>query len=120
MSTSLWAADLPLLALVVPYATRTDMRLAGELDLATVPVLATLLEQQIATGHLDIRIDLADLAFCDVRGVRGLLDGHRRLASAGGRLTLTGPRPLLCRVSVLAGVAGELGWPVDPAPPRTG
>lgn len=74
------------IAVVVPHTTATDMRLVGELDLATVPVLTTLIEQQIATGHLDVHIDLSDLTFCDVCGLRGLLDGHRRLAAAGGRL----------------------------------
>lgn len=121
MSTSRWGgADVPLLAVVVPDTTRTDMRLVGELDLATVPVLATLIEQQIATGHLDVHIELSDVAFCDVRGLRGLLDGRRRLVSAGGRLTLTAPRPVLCRVAVLIGVAAELGWLVEPVPARTG
>lgn len=31
-----WAENLPLLAVVVPDTTRTDMRLVGELDMATV------------------------------------------------------------------------------------
>lgn len=111
-----WGADSPLLAMVVPDTVATDMRLVGELDLATVRVLTTLIEQQIATGHLDVHINLSDLVFCDLRGLRGLLEGRRRLASAGGRLTLTGPRPLLCRVAVLVGVAAEFGWQVEPAP----
>jgi len=119
VNTSRWGADVPLLAVVVPDTTATDMRLVGELDLATVPVLTTLIEQQIATGHLDVHIDLSELAFCDVRGLRGLLDGHRRLAAAGGQLTLTAPRPLLTRVAVLIGVAAELGWLLEPAPART-
>lgn len=117
MSTS--PADIPLLAVVVPDTTATDMRLVGELDLATTAILATLIEQQIATGHLDVHLDLSDLAFCDVRGLRGLLDGRRRLAAAGGRLTLTAARPPLSRVAMLLGVAAELGWVVEPTPPTT-
>lgn len=74
----------------------------------------------MATGHLAVQIDLSDLAYCDVRGLGGLLQGRRRLASAGGRLTLTAAPPLLSRVAVLVGVAAELGWLVDPAPSPTG
>lgn len=119
MSTTRWSADVPLLAVVVPDTTRTDMRLVGELDVDTISVFATLIEQQIATGHLDVQVDMSELVFCDVRGLRGLLEGRRRLATAGGRLTLTAPRPLLTRVAGLLGVTAELGWTVEPAPDRT-
>jgi len=54
----------PLLAIVVPDTVRTDMRLVGELDEATESVLAVLVEQQIATGHLQVHIDLSRLDFC--------------------------------------------------------
>lgn len=109
-----WGEDVPLLAVVVPDTTATDMRLIGELDLATLNVLSTLIEQQIATGHLDVHIDLSGLVFCDVRGLRGLLEARRRLASARGRLTFTAPRPLLSRLAVLVGAAGDLGWLPEP------
>ncbi len=115
-----WAQDVPLLAVVVPDTVATDMRLIGELDLSTIAVLATLIEQQIATGHLDVQIDLSDLAFCDVRCLRGLLEGRLRLAAAGGRLTLAAPRPMLSRVAVVIGVAVALGWKIEPAPAWTG
>ncbi len=103
----------PLLAVVVPDTVRTDMQLIGELDMATDSVLGTLIEQQIATGHLDVRIDVSELSFCDVRGLRALLQASRRLAEADGQLTLTHPRPLLSRVATLCGIAAELGLPIS-------
>jgi len=103
----------PLLAVVVPDTVRTDMQLIGELDMATDSVLGTLIEQQIATGHLNVRIDVSELSFCDVRGLRALLQASRRLAEADGQLTLTRPRPLLSRIATLCGIAAELRLPIS-------
>jgi anti-sigma B factor antagonist len=99
----------PLLAVVVPDTVLTEMHLVGELDLATAQILDTLIEQQIATGHLEVRLDLGKLAFCDVLGTRALLRAHRRLAAAGGQLVLLRPAALLVRIATLCHCAGELG-----------
>ncbi len=103
----------PLLAVVVPDTVRTDMQLIGELDMATDSVLGALIEQQIATGHLDVRIDVSELSFCDVRSLRALLQASRRLAEADGQLTLTHLRPLLSRVATVCGIAAELKLPIS-------
>lgn len=99
----------PLLAVVVPDTVFTEMHLVGELDLATAQILDTLIEQQIATGHLEVRLDLGKLAFCDVLGLRALLRAHRRLTAAGGRLVLLRPAALLVRIATLCHCSGELG-----------
>ena len=107
----------PLLAVVVPDTVFTEMHLVGELDLATAPILRTLGEQQVATGHLQVRLDLSRLGFCDVAGLRALLGAQHRLAAAGGRLVLLRPAPLLVRLAVLCGWAGELGVQAGVEPP---
>lgn len=89
---------------------RVNVGLVGELDLATAGVVAVMVEQQIAARQLEVCIDLSELMFCDVRGLRALVQAHRELATAGGRLTLSNPRPLLMRTARLVGVAVELGW----------
>lgn len=99
----------PLLAVVVPDTVFTEMHLVGELDVATTPILNTLIEQQIATGHLEVRLDLDKLAFCDVLGLRALLRAHRRLTAAGGQLVLLRPTALLVRLAELCGWSDELG-----------
>jgi anti-sigma B factor antagonist len=101
----------PLLAIVVPDTVRTDMRLVGELEDATKSVLAVLIEQQIATGHPHVHIDLSGLEFCDVAGLRALLHASRRLTAAGGQLTLTQPRAILNRTAAICGFSTELGLP---------
>ena len=111
-------AAASLLAVVAPDTTYSILALTGELDLSTAPLLARLVEQQIATGHLDVRVDLSELAFCDVRGMRALLAGRRRLAAVGGELTLLHARPVLLRTASLAGFAAELGLSGELAPAR--
>lgn len=111
-----------LLAVVVPDTVHTDIHLIGDLDLLTAQILHTLIEQQIATGHRDVRIDLTDLndlAFCDVSGLRALLGARRRLAALDGRLMLLRAGPRLMKVAALRGYAAELGIQAVPRPAQT-
>jgi anti-sigma B factor antagonist len=108
----------PLLAVVVPDTAYTDLHLIGELDLETGQILDTLVKQQIATGHLEVRLDLAQLTFCDVYGLRTLLRAKRRLTDAGGQLVLLKPAPLLVRLAGMCGWSAELGLkPTWASPP---
>lgn len=112
----------PLLAIVVPDTVRTEMHLIGQLDILTAPILDTLIEQQIATGHIDVRIDLSRLEFCDVLGLRALLSARRHIAAVDGYLVLLRPTRVLLRIAIICGLAAELGLPTDaatlPAPSR--
>lgn len=110
----------PLLAVVVPDTVFTEMHLIGELDLATAQIVDTLIEQQVATGHLDVRLDLSQLGFCDLHGLRALLRGQRRLIAAGGRLVLRHPAALLVRLAGLCGWSAELGLAVVLPTPAEG
>ena len=110
----------PLLAVVVPDTVRTEMHLIGELDLATAQILETLIEQQITTGHLEVRVNLARLGFCDVCGLRALLRAQRRLTAADGQLALLRPPPLLVWLAALCGWSAELGLQVDVRTPVVG
>lgn len=75
----------------------TDIHLHGELDVTTAPLLLQAVDHE-AGGGRRIRLDLSALAFCDVVGIDALLDARRRLAAAGGELSLVGVRPFLRRV----------------------
>ncbi len=110
----------PLLAVVVPDTVRTEMHLIGELDFATVQILDTLIEQQIATGHLEVRLDLAQLRFCDLAGLRALLGARRGLTASGGQLVLLHPTALLVRLAGLCGWSAELGLHAAVPTPPTG
>jgi anti-anti-sigma factor len=75
------------------------LRLAGELDLATAEQLKEQLKKQ--AGSARVVVDLAGLEFLDVTGLNVLLEGHRTLASRGGRLVLRRPRPMVVRLLTL-------------------
>jgi len=83
-------------SLVLPGPT---LRLAGELDFACADALAGVLD---AHYHGTLRLDLADLGYVDVAGLRALR-GKR-----GQRLTITSASQPMRRLLVL------LGWDTDP------
>jgi anti-anti-sigma factor len=69
--------------------------LAGELDAATAPQLRIALEA-LPTSAVVVRLELTDVPFCDLSGLRVLLDADRALRRSGGHLTVTDPCPSLC------------------------
>lgn len=65
------------------------VRVAGELDAASAPLLRRGLRDVIEEqGNLFLRLDLADMAFIDSTGLSVLLGALRRLRESGGDLTL--------------------------------
>ena len=81
---------------------RVDVRLDGELDLATVDLLTDALPRLPDERPELVVIDLAALRFVDARGVRAFHSIHRELRAAGGRLVLATPSPHVARVLALA------------------
>ena len=89
----------------VDDATALVVRLAGELDVASAPYLW----EAFATLPVgsDVVVDLGDLAFMDVAGLRPLLDLADRRS-----VRLVAPRPVVRRLLVALGADRRLG--VDP------
>jgi anti-anti-sigma factor len=68
------------------------LTLAGELDLATAPVLQERLDATLHGGAVVV-IDLSRLRFIDSSGLNLLVQAERQLREAGGQLVLVrGPR----------------------------
>ncbi len=66
------------------------VRMVGELDASTGPVLRRALRDLIEEqGNLFVRLDLADVSFIDRTGLSVLVGGLRSLREKGGELTLT-------------------------------
>ncbi|MFI5844909.1 STAS domain-containing protein [Catenuloplanes sp. NPDC051500] len=85
--------------------TRTaTVRLAGELDMSTVPVLDTAITQLVGTGRNRLVVDLAELAFCDSTGLACLVRGDNRCAADGGWLRVTNHRGHVARVLAVSGL----------------
>ncbi|ROP51794.1 anti-anti-sigma factor [Streptomyces sp. PanSC9] len=67
------------------------LRVSGELDLMTSPVLRQHVHDVVAEGSHDLVVDLSDVFFCDSSGVGVLVAARRLLRSCQGRLRLILP-----------------------------
>jgi anti-anti-sigma factor len=83
-----------------PFSTRIDSRngvtniaLTGELDIASVPVLESLLTAADQDGARAIVVDLRDLSFVDSSGLHALVRAYRRSEQGGRPLLLVGATP---------------------------
>jgi anti-anti-sigma factor len=89
------------------------LRLTGELDMASAPTLAYWLALIAkTTPAIRIVIDLADLEFCDIAGVRALVSAHRQAASRGIVCHVRNPR----RQTAWLLYAADAGDLIEPGP----
>src|SRR4051794_30442977 len=88
---------------------RPVLRVEGEVDLLTTPVLVEALDAAL-TGDAALVVDLEAVEFMDSTGLRALLEARRRAEDAGGGLQLRlrdgGP---VARLLDLAGVRDLFG-----------
>ncbi|MFD9503116.1 STAS domain-containing protein [Streptomyces sp. NPDC060035] len=69
----------------------TVLRIRGELDLVTSPVVRQSVHGAVAEGQHDVVLDLSGVFFCDSSGVSVLIASRRLMKSCGGRLRLILP-----------------------------
>lgn len=87
---------------------RVRARLAGELDLATVPELTDALHEQLSAGN-DVVLDLSMLEFVDSSGLQGILVALKEAASLPGTLSISSSiPPQVHRLLEIAGVLTAL------------
>ncbi len=91
---------------------RAELRVAGEVDLATVPELRAALDD-VARTPGPLRLDLSGVGFMDSTGLQLLLVLHRERQAPGLEWTLV-PSDAVLRVCEVSGVAGRL--PLEPRP----
>src|SRR4051812_12504921 len=60
-----------------------QVRLAGELDMATVDELTQTIEQICQSDQRQVILDLSNLDFCDACGLTAILAVQRRLKTVG-------------------------------------
>lgn len=84
---------------------RSVVAIAGELDMATAPLLDRVLRRLCSPAERELEIDVAELTFCDCSGLSVLLHAARR---RGRSLTLSHSSPALRRLIGLADVARAL------------
>lgn len=69
----------------------------GEIDLAGGPLLDQVIASQEAAGT-DVVIEMSEVTFVDSSGLRSLIAASQRAASAGRRVRLVAPSPVLVRL----------------------
>ena len=99
----------PLLRMDVATADGTArVRLAGDLDLSTVPALQARVEALRGEGSTQIVLDLAELDFIDSTGLRLILELHGEAARDGFTLALVPGGHAVQRVFDITGTADVL------------
>ncbi|HSO98224.1 MAG TPA: STAS domain-containing protein [Solirubrobacteraceae bacterium] len=74
------------------------LALAGDLDIASVPVLERQLDDALAARGRRVVIDLTDLEFLDSTGLALFLTARQRLYDRGQDFCLRRPRPAVQRL----------------------
>ncbi|MGW4230065.1 STAS domain-containing protein [Streptomyces sp. NPDC004980] len=87
----------------------TVLRIRGELDLVSSPVVRQSVHGAVAEGQHDVVLDLSGVLFCDSSGVGVLIASRRLMKSCGGRLRLILPARGAVDGSHVNKVLGALG-----------
>jgi anti-sigma B factor antagonist len=87
----------------------TVLRVSGELDLVTSPVLRQRVHDVVADGRHGLVLDLSEVFFCDSSGVGVLIASRRLIRSCQGRLRLILPAQGAVDGSHVNRVLGALG-----------
>jgi anti-anti-sigma factor len=98
----------PVLEIIeVRDAERVRVRVRGELDMATAPSLDGVLRTLLGC-HERVLLDLDELAFIDMSGLRVVLAAAEEASRDGGALTVTRGSSQVRRLIALVALDGQL------------
>ena len=102
---------------LVPAPDRTVVRLTGESDLSTDPLLTRELARAAALGARAVIVDVSTVRFWDCSGLHALADLTAQLGAAGRQCRIVGAGPATRRLIGLADFASalDLAGPVQPS-----
>jgi len=89
---------------VVPGDGHVTLRLAGEIDMNTAPVVRGTALAAMRQHSTTVHIDLSRVTFMDSTGLEVLLATRRRAELSGGHLELIDPTHAVLRVLEVTGV----------------
>jgi len=87
---------------VTEQAEGVVLRVAGEVDMVTSPVLQRHLDSAIASRRATVVLDLSETTFLDARGVGVIVSARKSASRSGSRLVIRRPPPLVRRVLEIA------------------
>ncbi|MGW0609437.1 STAS domain-containing protein [Streptomyces sp. NPDC002788] len=99
------------------HTTRALVTLAGEIDLATVPLVRVTLAACLHDGIRTTDVDLTAVTFCDASGLNAFLTASRLATDAGTTLQVHYPPPVLARIIEMTGSSFLLHAPHADRPP---
>ncbi|MDF3149408.1 MULTISPECIES: STAS domain-containing protein [unclassified Streptomyces] len=85
------------------HTTRALITLAGEIDLATAPLVRAALAACMRDGILTADVDLTAVTFCDASGLNAFITASRLATEAGMTLHLHCPPPAMARIIEITG-----------------
>lgn len=85
------------------HADHTQITLAGEIDLATAPVVHAVLAACARDGVRKVDVDLTAVTFCDASGLNVFLEAFQLATRAGTVLQLHYPPPVMARAIEITG-----------------
>ena len=91
-----------------PANGSVEVRVRGELDIATAPELAAELDRLLAARPRVLVLELGELTFLDCAGMRPVRSALRDLRCGGGTLVIRHASPLVERALRVAGLAETL------------
>lgn len=93
---------------MIEERTQVLVRVVGELDLVTAPVLDRNLAGAISRGRPRVVVDLSAVSFLDVRGINSLVSADTAAEGAGTRLVVRGAGDAVHRLVEVCGLEGHL------------
>jgi anti-anti-sigma factor len=96
------------LATAGPASKTVELRVQGELDMASAPELADALVPLLASDHQVLVLELRELSFLDCAGMRPIRAAFCDLRGRGGSLVIRHPQPLVERALRVAGLGEAL------------
>ena len=87
----------------------TRIKLRGELDVSSSPMLRDLIVRLVSEGRNHLALDCDGLAFVDSTGLGVFVGARARALAANGTVVLDNVRPALERLLTVTGMAGLFG-----------
>jgi anti-anti-sigma factor len=97
---------------------RATVEAVGQVDLATAPKLAEVLERVLEEGPPEMTVDIAGVDFLDSAGVGVLVEAAREAAAEAVPMSVRGAHGWVARVLEITGLEGYLHL-VPPEPDQT-
>ena len=87
---------------------RCDLRLSGELDMDSAPLVRQAVDDAVGRGRNQVLIDAAEVTFIDSSALMVLLAARTALVDGGGTLQLSAASPPVTRILEIALISDML------------